>query len=538
MIRNPVLPGFHPDPSIIRVGLDYYLATSTFEWFPGVALHHSRDLENWTPIGHALTRTTQMNLTGVPDSGGIWAPSLSHADGKFWLVYTVMRTRTGPYKDMVNALVTADCITGPWSEPVYLNSRGFDPSLFHDDDGKIWMVQIRWDHRKDHPSFGGIFIQEYHPETRRLTGPATRIYGKETLIEGPNIYNLGGYYYLMLAEGGTSWNHAVSVVRSRSLHGPYEPDPREVVLTSRGRPELPLQKSGHGELVETASGEWYLAHLASRPLKTEHGPRCPLGRETCLQKVVWTSDGWLRLAQPGTDPALWVDHPMNHPRGEYPAGRNPEPFPPSGPGPEWQSLRRPVAPDWADFTTRPGWLRLRGGESPASLHDQSLLARRVTSVHFHAEVRLDFHPSGFQQMAGLVCYYDTKTHLYLRVTADDGGLRRLGIVTMLDGKYEEPWDTALPGTGDIVLAVDWDGASLQFSFSCGGGNPVPAGAPLDASVLSDDFGTGLHFTGAFIGLCAQDFDTRTATADFTDFIYAPASIRENPPKPLHHATHV
>lgn len=140
-ISNPILPGFHPDPSIVRVGEDYFLATSTFEWFPGVALYQSRDLAHWEPAGHALTRPSQCDLTAVPDSGGVWAPSLSHCDGKFWLVYTVMRTRTGPYKDMVNALVTADDIAGPWSEPVYLNSRGFDPSLFHDDDGRKWLVQ-------------------------------------------------------------------------------------------------------------------------------------------------------------------------------------------------------------------------------------------------------------------------------------------------------------------------------------------------------------------------------------------------------------
>jgi len=536
MISNPVLPGFHPDPSIVRVGEDFYLATSTFEWFPGVALHHSRNLADWTPIGHALTRTSQLDLAAVPDSGGIWAPSLSHAHGKFWLIYTVMRTRTGPYKDMVNALVTADSITGPWSEPVYLNSRGFDPSLFHDDDGKIWVVQIRWDHRKDHPSFEGIILQEFDPVIRQLTGPATRIFRKDVLIEGPNLYKRDGHYYLMLAEGGTSWNHAVSMARSRNLLGPYEADPQSVVLTSAGHPELPLQKAGHGELVETPSGEWYLAHLASRPLHTEHGLRCPLGRETCLQKVVWSSEGWLRLSHGGTSPALTVDIPRSSTPREFP--HSPEGFSPSGLSPEWQSLRRPLSLEWADFSSRPGWLRLRGCESPASLHDQSLLARRITSTRFHAEVRMDFQPATFQQMAGLVCYYDTKTHLYLRVTADENGARRLGVVTMKDGKYDEPWDTAVPAVGDLLLAADWNGASLQFSFSCVTGKSQPVGHPLDASVLSDDFGTGLHFTGAFIGLCAQDFDTHSATADFTDFIYSPEPARETPTPPHYHATHV
>jgi xylan 1,4-beta-xylosidase len=519
LIANPVLPGFHPDPSILRVDEDYYLATSTFEWFPGVALYHSRDLARWRPIGHALTRISQLDLTAVPDSGGVWAPSLSHSDGRFWLVYTVMRTRTGPYKDMANLLVTAESIAGPWSEPVYLNSRGFDPSLFHDEDGRKWLVQIQWDHRKDHPSFGGIVLQEYDPSALALRGEAVRIHQKEGLIEGPNIYKRNGCYHLLLAEGGTSWNHAVSLVRSRDLFGPYESDPQDVVLTSRDRPELVLQKAGHGELVETPSGSWVLAHLASRPLSTPAGPRCPLGRETCLQNVVWSDDGWLRLATGGTAPALQIEARLGFAGHEPPAGGFN--LNPAGLGPEWMTLRIPRDPGWADLTSRPGWLRLRGQESPASLHTQSLVARRVTDFHFQAEVRLDFQPATFSQMAGLICYYDTKTHFYFRVTGGIHGRRVLGVVTMQDGKYEELGDEEISPRGEITLRVDWQAALLQFSFADETGAWKPLGPKRDASVLSDDFGTGLHFTGAFVGICAQDLAAHTATADFTDFRYTP-----------------
>jgi len=515
-ILNPILPGFHPDPSFIRVGADYYIAASTFEWFPGVALFHSRDLQNWRPLGQALTRRSQMDLTAVPDSGGIWAPSLSHHDGRFWLVYTVMRTRTGPYKDMVNRLVTADAIEGPWSDPIELNSRGFDPSLFHDDDGRKWLVQILWDHRKDQPSFGGITVQEFDPATQILRGPTVKIFAKkDVLIEGPNLYKRNGWYYLLLAEGGTSWNHAVSLVRSRTLTGPYEEDPLGVVLTSGGRPELPLQKAGHGELVETPAGEWVLAHLASRPLATPLGPRCPLGRETCLQNVVWSEDGWLRLAGGGTAPAITIAVPREHPA---PAGPPPSKFS-DFTGPEWCSLRGPNG-TWADFRSRPGWLRLRGQESPASLHAQSLLARRVTTTEFFAEVRVDFQPAGFLQMAGLICYYDTKTHHYFRITRNDAG-RILGVVSMEDGRYSEQGDVPIPEDGEIRLGVEWSQTRLQFYFANADAGWQPVGPTLDASVLSDDFGTGLHFTGAFLGVCAQDFDTHSTTADFTAFRYSP-----------------
>lgn len=533
MIRNPVLPGFHPDPSIVRVGEDYFLATSTFEWFPGVALYHSRDLGHWRPIGHALTRTSQLDLIAVPDSGGVWAPSLSFADGRFWLVYTVMRTRTGPYKDMVNLLVMADSIEGPWSEPVYLNSRGFDPSLFHDEDGRKWLVQIQWDHRKEHPSFGGIVVQEFDPDAQVLMGPASKIHRKDCLIEGPNLYRRNGFYYLLLAECGTSWNHAVSLVRSRHLLGPYEADPHETILTSRGNPQLALQKAGHGELVETPSGEWFLAHLASRPLQTPDGPRCVLGRETCLQKVRWTDDGWLRLLQGGTTPATEVEGP----RGVSPStpdqglvvGSLPEPVvkPDTFWGSEWCTLRQPRTPDWVDASVRPGWLRLRGRESPASLHSQSLIARRVTTWNFHAGVRMDFHPDTFAQMAGLICYYDTRTHLYVRMTADGTGRRLLGVVAMLDGQYEEFGDVPVHPRGEILLRVEWRQSRLRFFFAEEAGHWQALGPDRDASVLSDDFGTGLHFTGAFVGLCVQDLEAHKATADFTDFCYFPTP--ENPP---------
>jgi xylan 1,4-beta-xylosidase len=521
-IRNPVLPGFHPDPSFLRHGDDYYIATSTFEWFPGVAIHHSRDLVHWRSIGHALTRPSQLDLRGVPDSGGIWAPSLSHHQGKFWLVYTVMRTRTGPYKDMVNFLVTADQIEGPWSEPIFLNARGFDPSFFHDEDGSSWLVQIRWDHRQGHPSFAGIVIQPYDASSGQLVGKAEVIFQKERLIEGPNIYRKNGYYYLMLAEGGTSWHHAVSLARSRKLLGPYEADPTGMVLTSSERPELALQKAGHGEVVETPEGEWYLAHLASRPLDTPLGPRCPLGRETCIQKVTWTQDGWLRLADGGNSPAIEVESPLQIPAHPWPS--SPSSFPRSIQGPEWQSLREPREP-WMDLDSRPGWLRIRGGESPASVHQQSLVAQRVTSLEFHAEVLLDFKPDNFQQMAGLICYYDTKTHLYLRLTRNDDGQRVLGITTMKDGSYEEFTDVTLETEGPIRLGMNWKQERLHFLYAPPGEKWRSMEPELDASVLSDDFGKGLHFTGAFVGICVQDLDYHTATADFSEFLISPTLLR-------------
>lgn len=545
MLRNPVLPGFRPDPSICRVGDDYYLATSTFEWFPGVLLHHSRDLVNWRPVGHALTRRSQLDLRGVDCSAGSWAPSLSHADGQFWLIYTnVVTTGMGrPFKDPHVYLVTADHIEGPWSEPVRLDSIGFDPSLFHDDDGRKWLCNMQWDFRPGRHRFAGIVVQEYDPQARRLVGPVHELLRKANILcEGPNVYKENGYYYLMLAEGGTGWNHGISMARARALTGPYELDPAEAVLTTRHTPDHPLQKAGHGELVRTQSGEWWLAHLCSRPLRTgaganagspdktasaaaHAGDRCVLGRETALQRVVWTADGWLRLANGGVLPDVETTAP---------AGLAPHPWP----APEtrtvfrgeasldarWQALRRPIADDWADFSARPGWLRLAGGESPHSRHDQSLLARRLENVRATATTRVEFAPIRFTQFAGLVCWYDIRTNFALNITHDES-LGRVARVQLSDDfAYAEPEDAVLPLTGwpEVVwLRAEIDRQALRFFASPDGAAWTPVGGIYDFSKISDDYGSVLHFTGAMIGIAARDLAGQRAHADFEFFELSP-----------------
>ncbi len=314
-VTNPVLRGFHPDPSIVRVGEDYYLATSTFQWYPGVAIYHSRDLVNWRPAAQPLARTTLLDMRGNADSGGIWAPALSHDGERFHLIYTDVKSwgSAEVFKDSHNFLTTAEQIEGPWSEPVYLNSSGFDPSLFHDTpgstvvdeggDGRKWFVNMRWDHRQGRNRFSGIVLQEYSPEERRLVGPRELIFeGTELgVTEAPHLFRRGGWYYLLTAEGGTSYEHAVTLARSRSLHGPYEVHPDNPVLSAVDAPGLPIQKSGHASFTNTPDGQWLLAYLCGRPL-SEQG-ECPLGRETALQALVWGEDGWPRLASGGHHPS-------------------------------------------------------------------------------------------------------------------------------------------------------------------------------------------------------------------------------------------
>jgi xylan 1,4-beta-xylosidase len=518
-IINPILPGFNPDPSILRVGDDYYIATSTFEWFPGVQIHHSRDLINWRLLTHPLNRLSQLDLCGVPSSGGIWAPCLSY-DGKlFYLIFTNVKAR-GIVKDTHNYLVTTDDILGEWSDPIYLNSTGYDPSLFHDDDGRKWLVNMVWDHRKGHNPFSGIMLQEYSPTERHLIGPEFKIFSGTGLgrTEGPHLYKVNGYYYLLTAEGGTELKHAVTLARSKSLFGPYEVHPHNPVLTSWPDPTLPLQKAGHGDLVETKKGEWYMVHLCGRPIPTLG--RCPLGRETAVQKVVWSDDHWLYLASGGNRPALEVSAP-NLP--EQPWKREPtkDDFDSCNLSPHFQTLRIPFRKENFSLIERPGFLRIKGRESLSSKHNQSLIARRQQAFCYTASTCVEFEPDTFKQMAGLICFYDTQNWYYLRISRDENLGKCLGIVSCDNNAFDEPLsaEAVIEGWSRCYLQVRVDYDKLQFYYSRDGKTWTTLGPILDASKLSDEYCQEGTFTGAMVGLCCQDLTGRSKAADFDFFEY-------------------
>jgi xylan 1,4-beta-xylosidase len=288
LVSNPVLPGFHPDPSIVRVDDTYYLANSTFEWYPGVEIHRSKDLANWEPLPSPLSEKRLLDMTGNPASCGIWAPCLSYDKGLFYLIYTNVRSwASGPWKDTPNFLTTAPSIEGPWSDPVFLNCSGFDPSLFHDDDGKKWLVNMEWDYRKkDLPDqFTGILLQEYNPAGKRLVGEARKIFTGTALklTEGPHLYKRNGWYYLLAAEGGTQYGHAATLARSRAIEGPYEVHPVNPLLTSYNWPEYYLQKAGHASWCETPDGRTFLVFLCGRPLPGRRN--CVLGEKPASRNL-------------------------------------------------------------------------------------------------------------------------------------------------------------------------------------------------------------------------------------------------------------
>ena len=533
-IENPVLRGFNPDPSICRVGDDYYMATSTFEWFPGCQIHHSRDLKHWQLVVRPLDRPSQLDIRGVPDSCGVWAPCLTHRDGVFYLVYTRVRSFQGIWKDLSNYLVTTDDMAAKWSEPVYLNSSGFDPSLLHDDDGRSWLTNMIVDQRGQE-LFGGIALQEYDKAAHKLLGePQIISSGTERgCTEGPHLYRRNGYYYLLTAEGGTGYNHCVSVARSRSITGPYEVHPGNPLITSEDAPDAFLQKTGHGDLVETQGGEWYISFLTGRPLNRQG--RCITGRESGLERLAWHDDEWPYLACGGRLARCKVEAPD---LPEYRFEAEPERLDFTTPdiNIHFQALRIPLTPDWVNQTDRPGYLRLYGRESLSSWFEQSLIARRVQAHSSEASTCVEFAPETFQQMAGLVCYYNSAHYHYLHILGDDFGRRASGqpvrkflnIISSDSAGSREALTRPLEITGvnSVYLQAVFNGAALQFYYAVVEGEWQPIGPVLDGSILSDDYvqqsGTGEFypaFTGAFFGLCCQDLAGKKHHADFSYFTY-------------------
>jgi xylan 1,4-beta-xylosidase len=567
MVRNPILPGFNADPSMLRVGEDFFIATSTFEWFPGVAIYHSRDLAHWRLRSHALTRSSQLELRGVQGSGGVWAPSLRYrgADCLYYLAWTNVRNSASMAFDLKNYLVTSPSIDGPWSEPIYLNASGFDPCIFFDEDGRAWLLNLEWEFRKGYEHPGWIILQEYSIPERRLVGPIRRIYrggSDRGCMEGPVLFRKDGWYYLITAEGGTGYGHSAVLARSRDIGGPYEADPAGPFLSAvredfsaRGErdflkprlfnPDAVVQKAGHASLVDTGKGEWYVAHLGARPVMPEM--RCVLNRETSLRKAFWTGDGWLRL-EGGRLPLLEAPSPACLPyaapsaAGEPPGVSSPgvsSPDPtasrredfdgPSLPA-DFYSLRAAPDPSWLSLDARPGWLRLRGRESLRSVHEQSLVARRVQHFSFRVETAMEFRPEAYQQMAGLVLMIGTENWYYLReYWSESLGGPALGIMSCRDGADDELLEHRValgegrPGgglPGPVLLAAEVAGGRvLSFSWSSDGRAWRRIGPALDFTLLSDECSRREAFSGTFCGVCAQDLSGRGAAADFDRFDY-------------------
>lgn len=546
-IRNPILRGFHPDPSIVRVEDDYYIATSTFEWWPGVRLHHSRDLRNWELIGYPLNRASQLDLRGVGASLGIWAPCLTYDKGTFYLVYTIVRSFYCNMYDTENYLVTAKDIRGPWSDAAALNNFGFDPSLFHDEDGRKYMVSMVTDHRVPKKYAGRLVLQEYDPVKKEMTGPVKDIYQADRIfLEGPHIFKRKDWYYLFAADTGTGEGHGQSVLRSKNVWGPYEmfqagfmqrEDVGEAfsILTSRHHEELLLQKSGHCDLVETKDGEWYAVHLCGRASKDRNpndakrfpgSRRYMIGRETAIQKMRWTEDDWLVLDDGTNIPREEVEAPgKDMPDGEKAAGVEREghrlikdDFDGEMLDLDYQSLRIPMDEHYLSFKVRPGWLRMYGRSGLSSKFSQTLIARRMTEYRMTASACMEFEPDVFKQMAGLIFLYDTDNYLYLHVSRDEEIGKCVTLLKAENKKYEYLTDYLPVAEGRaIYLKLEIDENWAQFYYGYQEQEMRKIGPVVNAGFLSDEACDEGWFTGAMIGICCQDLTGFGKYADFDFF---------------------
>jgi xylan 1,4-beta-xylosidase len=556
-IRNPILPGFNPDPSIVRVGDDYYVATSTFEWFPGVQIHHSRDLVHWRLLTRPLRRASQLHMLGDPDSCGVWAPCLSYSDGLFWLIYTdvkrfgrasVAGASGASMRDFHNYLVTSPTIDGDWSDPVYLNSSGFDPSLFHEADGRKYLLNMLWDHRPGNNRFAGIVLQEYSVKERKLIGERMNIF-KGTplgLTEAPHLYKRNGWYYLLTAEGGTAWGHAVTMARSRNLKGPYELHPDTYIMSARHRPDSELQRAGHASLVETQNDETYMVYLVGRPLRNRG--RCTLGRETAIQKMIWGEDDWLRTMDGEGIPTLETPAPTfarssRREEAHSVSSRESQGLLTSAATEryefnspqlaiDFQWLRTPWPDEIFSLTARPGFLRLFGRETIGSLFRQSLVARRQQSHCFSASTVIEFEPEHFQQLAGLVCYYNSTKFHYLYLSHDETVGKHLRVMSCAPDSMQADSFTppiAIPTGKAVRLRVEVDYERMHFAYRVDADwRWLPH--QFDASILSDECSAPgqANFTGAFVGMACQDLAGTSKPADFGFFQYEERSFRENP----------
>ncbi|WP_194924454.1 glycoside hydrolase family 43 protein [Catenulispora pinisilvae] len=487
----PVLPGFHPDPSVCRVGEDYYLVCSSFEYFPGVPVFHSRDLVHWRQIGNALDRPSQLRLSRAGSSGGIYAPTLRHHDGRFWLITTNASGEGG------NLLVTATDPAGPWSEPVMLPGvPGIDPDLAWDQDGTCWCT------------VAGVSQVRLDPHTGKVLGEPHRIWSGTRgakAPEAPHLYRIGEYWYLMIAEGGTERGHAVSIARGPAPTGPFQACPANPILTHRGE-EHPVQNTGHADLVQGPDGSWWMVFLGVRPGGGTPGWHV-LGRETFLAPVEWV-DGWPVVGEVTSD-LSGIPWPLQE-QADEPVRDD---FDDSSLRPQWISLRdRPE--EFCTTAERPGWLTLRARGTSLDAADVVFVGRRQQHLSCRADVLID----AADGRGGLAVRLDE--HHHYEIETGDGEVRvvaRIGPLRTVVASQPVP-------AGPLVLSVQItekqaeDARSGPDTVSFAVAGPEADGgstdlAALDGRYLSTEVAGG--FTGRVIGMYAT---AGTVRFDWFDYV--------------------
>jgi len=520
--NNPILPGFYPDPSICRAGDDYYLVTSSFEYYPGVPIFHSRDLVHWQQIGYILDRPSQLDLDGVPASCGIYAPTIRYHQGVFYMITTLRKSYDGDngLPEDFNFIVTATDPAGAWSDPHWLDDApSIDPSLFFDDDGRVWYTGKRIPPQGE--QFDGhreIWLQELDIEAMRLIGEKVSLWDgalKGAIhVEGPHLYKIDGIYYLLVAEAGTGHNHAVTIARSERVTGPFVGNPRNPILTHRHLGlDYPIVNTGHADLVETQNGEWWMVLLASRPYG---GYYCNLGRETFLAPVIW-EDGW-PVVSPGTGrieatypvPELsetrWLkqaccDHFDTPDLNDY-----------------WNFLRTPKENFWSTSDSEGITLLLR----PKTIMDTcnpSFIGRRQQHKNFSVQTQMQFTPQSPDECAGLALLQNERFQFRLLYSVDEGGIGVLRFIKRENG-FDNLLTTIPVSFLTLYFRIEAREQEYSFYYAPHADQWQVVMEKVDGSILSTQVADG--YVGAYIGLYASSNRTNSKnTARFRYFEYLP-----------------
>lgn len=492
-VRNPILPGCHPDPSICRVGETYYLVTSTFEYLPGLPVHRSTDLAHWELIGHAIDRPGMLDMSGMASSSGLYAPTLRHHDGRFWLVCTLV-DQSDPARGG-NFVITAEDPAGPWSDPVWIDADGIDPSLFFDDDGRVWAHGTRPARSPQWPEQTEIWLREFDPRTMALIG-VEHVLWRGAVIgavwsEGPHIYRVDGRYYLITAEGGTELHHAVSVARADAVTGPYVGSPSNPVLTHRNRGRTAdIVAVGHADLVQAADSSWWAVLLAMRPYGGLHAN---LGRETFLVPVAW-EDGWPVFAPGEGRVSDEVEVPFADDEGRERSVAI------ATDDRRWTSVR--ALPGEVADVVDGEWLLPIRPEGPTDAQPFSFLGVRQQHPDLDFMLRLSGRLASGEE-AGLLIRQSERDHL--RFALHGGGdpdavhltvsLLRAG--EAVEQGEEVVLDRSLADGVELTLSARGQGYALFAGAA--GSRPLPV-ATIDGRSL-DSFSTG-GFVGLWIGAYA------------------------------------
>ena len=505
--QNPIIPGFHPDPSVIRVGEDYYLVNSSFEWFPGIPIYHSKDLVTWKLIGHALTRRLQLDMRSNRASSGVWAPTIRYHDGTYYVIVTCKQCGNNFY-------VTAAKPEGPYSDPVYLETpKGIDPSLFFDN-GKVWFSANRFPEKPQYDGEHIIYVQEIDLNKGELIGERYDItagmkYGVRA-TEGPHQYKVGDTYYLLTAEDMTWEKHMVVTYASKSPTGPYQLLPKNPALSHRDKPNSPIQHVGHADLVETQNGEWWAVVLGVRKIDRSYY----LGRETFLVPVAW-QDG-APVFNPGVGEVLMQDRRPNLPWSPWEQADPVDEFDQEKLGLEWNFLRTPQTTWWS--LEEKGWLKISlRPEKSTEPTNPSLIAKRFQHFNFTATTKIDFEPLADNEEAGLIAIQNDRFQ-YRLIIAKAEGKNILKLVKVYNEKRKvltENIVTMREYQGEKVLAVAVNGLDLQFMAGKSKNSLQKIGGIQDASVLSSHVAGG--FTGAYVGMYASSNGRQSSNAAFFDW---------------------